>query len=166
MRNIRELGMALVLALSSCATTPTRAVATPANIQLLGDRTIPQRSPDEVRQAAVTALRLMGFEIVTVTPRIRTNQRVAGVTAVASAYQAQAFAETIAWEVGVDATPSAAAVTARLHHYVNGMESPEIWVDTAEQYYNQLYREIRSNLPAPGSAPSPATAPAPAPYTQ
>jgi hypothetical protein len=62
----------------------SKPVATPADFERLGTRHHPDRGHDEVVAAGVTALKLLGYKVVTTDPRIRTALRDVATTTAAS----------------------------------------------------------------------------------
>jgi hypothetical protein len=109
----RFSGMVLVLALSAfgCgALFGQKRVATPAELDQMGTRTYPGYSKDDVVKAAVTALKVQGYEIVTTDPRIRTSPKLVAVTSKASYSQtsgsAQTYGQSVAWDIDVNEAPA------------------------------------------------------------
>jgi hypothetical protein len=81
-RHTMRLGILLVLtigaAVPGCAFMgPQKRVATPAELEQFGSRTYPGYDSKAVQLAAVTALKVQGYEIVTEEPRIRTSPKLA-----------------------------------------------------------------------------------------
>jgi hypothetical protein len=110
MKNLSGLKLRVEIlgALAVCATAvscaalmgPQKRVATPAELDQLGTRTYPGYSKADVEQAALTALKVQGYEIVTTVPRIRTSPKLVHVSASSSYTEtsgsSQSFAESVA----------------------------------------------------------------------
>src|SRR5437763_2043035 len=81
----------------------SKPVATPADFERLGTRHYPDRSHEEVSAAVVTALRLLGYDVVTTDPRIRTAPKNVAVTAngtyTETSGTTQSFTEAVAWDI-------------------------------------------------------------------
>jgi hypothetical protein len=128
---------------SGCA---TRRVATAAEMQQLGSRKYSGRSRDEVVQAAVTALRLQGYEVITTEPRIRTAPKPVAVTAYGGNGSAQSFTESVAWDIEVDGDGTSAALHATPRASVNGQPMDQVFYEWAERTFNELMKEIDASL--------------------
>ncbi len=130
----------------------SRPVATPADLERLGSRTYPNRGRDEVVQASVTALKVLGYEIVTTDPRIRTAPKPVATTAqgsyVAGSSRARSFTESVAWDIDVSAQGAGSALRATPRASVNGTPMEQVYVEWAERTFAELMKEIDASLPA------------------
>jgi hypothetical protein len=137
---------------AACASAPLKPVATPADFERLGTRHYPDRGHDEVATAAVTALKLLGYEVVTTDPRIRTAPRDVATTTAATygeyAGRANSFTEAVAWDIDVTPEGSGTMLRATPRATVNGEPMPQVYQDWAERNFGQLMKEIDGNLPA------------------
>jgi len=137
---------------AACASAPLKPVATPADFERLGTRHYPDRGHDEVATAAVTALKLLGYEVVTTDPRIRTAPRDVATTTAATygeyAGRANSFTEAVAWDIDVTPEGSGTMLRATPPATVNGEPMPQVYQDWAERNFGQLMKEIDGNLPA------------------
>ena len=137
---------------AACASAPLKPVATPADFERLGTRHYPDRCHDEVATAAVTALKLLGYEVVTTDPRIRTAPRDVATTTAATygeyAGRANSFTEAVAWDIDVTPEGSGTMLRATPRATVNGEPMPQFYQDWAERNFGQLMKEIDGNLPA------------------
>lgn len=131
--------------LDACMTR--RPPLTEATFRRLSTRSYPGRTREQVVQAAAVALRLNGYDVVTLTPRIRTAPKTINVAAVANGYTAQTLVEAIAWAVDVQEGPQGTAVNATPQYTVNGQDSA-MFEDAAVRHFELFYRELESNLPA------------------
>jgi hypothetical protein len=154
-RGLGILGVLVVCAVTAgCAALmgPQKRVATQAELDQLGTRTYPGYSMDEVRQAALTALKVQGYEVVTTEPRIRTSPQLVHVSSAATYSQtsgsAQSFAESVAWDLDVTGGKDSVTVHAVPRASVNGMPMDQMYYDYAERTFNQLMKEIDGSLPA------------------
>src|SRR6185369_6224229 len=88
------------------AAGPKKRVATPAELDQFGTRTYAGYDKAAVQQAAVTALKVQGYEVVTTEPRIRTSPKLVHVSTQAQysdyAGSSQSFAEMVAWDIDVN----------------------------------------------------------------
>lgn len=137
---------------AGCASTPPKPVATPADFARLGTRHYPDRGHDEVATAAVTALKLLGYEVVTTDPRIRTSPRDVATTTAASygrySGRANSYTEAVAWDIDVTPEGSGTMLRATPRATVNGEPMPQVYRDWAERNFSQLMKEIDGDLPA------------------
>ena len=144
------------VALDGCM-GPRPPVASMADYQRLGSRTFAGHTHDEVGAAVVVALRVIGYEVVAATPRIRTAPRTIAVGAVARGYVAQSVVESLSWDVELQDSPQGPVVHAMLHYLMNG-EEQQAFLGPVEAQYAQFYREVASNLPtAQGATLPPST---------
>ena len=148
----------IILAFCACAAGcaglmgPQKRVATPAELTQLGSRTYPGYSKDVVQQAAVTALKVQGYEVVTTEPRIRTSPKLVHVSA-SSTYSetsgaSSSFAESVAWDIDVQDGQPGASLHAVPRASVNGVPMEQMYYDYAERTFGELMKEIDSSLPA------------------
>jgi hypothetical protein len=137
---------------AGCASSPPRPVATPADFDRLGTRHYPDRGHDEVVTAVVTALKLLGYEVVTTDPRIRTAPRDVATTTSASytdyTGSAKSYTEAVAWDIEVTPEGSGTMFRATPRATLNGEPMPQVYEDWAERNFGQLMKEIDGNLPA------------------
>ena len=147
---------AAVAGASGCfATGPSKPVATPGDMERLGTRSYRDRSPEDVSKAAVTALKLLGYDVVTTDPRIRTAPKPVATTTYSSAHgaggvahgSAQSFTEEVAWDIDVKAEGQGAFLRAVPRANVNGVAMEQVYVDWAERTFAELMREIDASLP-------------------
>jgi hypothetical protein len=129
----------------------SRPVATAADLERLGTRHYTDRSPDEVAAAAGTALKLLGYQIVTTTPRIRTAPKDVATTALgtygANSGTARTYTETVAWDVDVHAEGASVTLRATPRAAVNGVPMDQVYIEWADRTFGELMREIDGNLP-------------------
>jgi hypothetical protein len=137
---------------AGCASSPPRPVATPADFERLGTRHYPDLGHDEVATAVVTALKLLGYEVVTTDPRIRTAPRDVATTTAARytdySGSAKSYTEAVAWDIDVTPEGSGTMLRATPRATVNGEPMPQVYQDWAERNFGQLMKEIDGNLPA------------------
>ena len=148
------LGVALVLSAwsSGCGGMfASKPVATPADFERLGTRHYPDRSHDEVSAAAVTALKLLGYDVVTTDPRIRTAPKNVATTASGTYTEtsgtAQSFTEAVAWDIDILPEGPGTMLRATPRATVNGEPMTQVWEDWAERNFGALMKEIDTNLP-------------------
>jgi hypothetical protein len=154
--SIRVLCVAAALAGAAGCFATSKPVATPADLERLGTRQYPDRNAEEVSKAAVTALKLLGYEVVTTDPRIRTAPKPVATTTYGTAYGAggvaransQSYTEEVAWDVEVKAEGPGAFLRAVPRAAVNGTPMEQVYVDWAERTFGQLMKEIDASLPA------------------
>jgi len=149
----RGILVAIVLGAAGCALMgPQKRVATPAELDQFGTRTYPGYEPKEVRQAAITALKVQGYEIVTEEPRIRTSPKLVHVSGQSSYSEtsgsSQSFAESVAWDIDLKAVEQGTNLRAVPRASVNGIPMEQMYYDYAERTFSQLMREIDGSLPA------------------
>jgi hypothetical protein len=137
------------LLVAGCFSSPP--VATAADLDRLGTRHYPDRSPADVTAAVGTALKLLGYQIVTTEPRIRTAPKEVATTAVGTHGQysgsARTFTETVAWDVEVHSEGTGATLRATPRASVNGMPMDQVYIEWADRTFGELMREIDGNLP-------------------
>jgi hypothetical protein len=131
---------------------PQKRVATPAGLDQMGGRTYPGYGKDDVAKAAVTALKVQGYEIVTTDPRIRTAPPLVHVSSTASYTQtsgsAQTYGESVAWDIDVKEAPAGTTLHAVPRASVNGMAMEQLYCDYASTTFTELMKEIDASLPA------------------
>lgn len=141
---------------SACAFGPQKRVATPAELEQFGTKTYPGYTTDEVRQAALTALKVQGYDVVATEPRIRTSPKLVHVSSAASYGQtsgtAQTFGESVAWDIDVTESDAGPKVHASPRASVNGMAMEQMYYDYAERTFRELMKEIDGSLPAKAAA--------------
>ena len=129
----------------------SKPVATPADFERLGTRHYPDRSHDEVSAAVVTALKLLGYDVVTTDPRIRTAPTNVAVTSSGTYTEtsgtAQSFTEAVAWDVEILPEGPGTMLRATPRATVNGEPMTQVWEDWAERNFGALMKEIDTNLP-------------------
>ena len=129
----------------------SKPVATPADFERLGTRHYPDRSHDEVSAAVVTALKLLGYDVVTTDPRIRTAPKNVAVTSSGTYTEtsgtAQSFTEAVAWDVDILPEGPGTMLRATPRATVNGEPMTQVWEDWAERNFGALMKEIDTNLP-------------------
>jgi hypothetical protein len=137
---------------AGCMMGQGKKVATPADLQQLGTRSYPTHSREEVVAATVTALKLLGYEVVTTDPRIRTAPKLQGVTSSATytetSGQSTAYAESVAWDIDVTPEGQGAKVHAEPRASVNGQAMEQVWYDWAAKHYGELFKEIDGSFGA------------------
>jgi hypothetical protein len=131
---------------------PQKRVATQAELDQFGTRTYPGYGKDAVQQAAITALKVQGYEIVTTEPRIRTSPKLVHLSA-SSTYtetsgSSRSFAESVAWDIDVQDGQPGASLHAVPRASVNGMAMEQMYYDYAERTFGELMKEIDGSLPA------------------
>jgi hypothetical protein len=148
---------AAIAGISGCfAMTPSKPVATPGDLERLGTRSYRDRSPDDVTKAAVTALKLLGYDVVTTDPRIRTAPKPVATTSYGTARgaggvahgSAQTFTEEVAWDIDVKAEGQAVFLRAVPRAAVNGVPMEQVYIDWAERTFAELMKEIDASMPA------------------
>ena len=150
----KGVGLVALLASAWCVgcAGQSKPVATPADFERLGTRHYPDRGHDEVVTAAVTALKLLGYEIVTTDPRIRTAPRDVATTTAASygeySGSAKSYTEAVAWDIEVTPEGGGTMLRAAPRATVNGEPMPQVYEDWAERNFGALMKEIDGNLPA------------------
>jgi hypothetical protein len=135
---------------------PSKPVATAADLERLGTRRYRDRTPEDVSKATMTALKLLGYEVVVSEPRIRTAPKAVATTAHGTAAggggvarsSAQTFTEEVAWDIDVKADGTGASLRAVPRASVNGMPMEQVYVEWAERTFAELMKEIDGNLPA------------------
>jgi len=131
---------------------PQKRVATPAELDQMGTRTYPGYGKEDVVKAAVTALKVQGYEIVTTDPRIRTSPKLVHVSSTASygtySGSAQTYGESVAWDIDVNEAPAGTTLHAVPRASVNGIAMEQMWYDYATTTFSQLMKEIDASLPA------------------
>ena len=129
----------------------SKPVASPADFERLGTRHYPDRSHDEVSAAAVTALKLLGYEIVTTDPRVRTAPKNVATTSSGTYTEtsgtAHSYTEAVAWDIDILPEGSGTLLRATPRATVNGEPMPQVYEDWAERNFGALMKEIDSNLP-------------------
>ena len=134
----------------------SKPVATAADLERLGTRSFPDRSVEDVSKAAVTALKLLGYDVVTTDPRIRTAPKPVATTAYGTARSgggvaqssAQSFTEEVAWDIDVKPKGRGAFLRATPRATVNGTPMEQVYVEWAERTFGELMKEIDANLVA------------------
>jgi hypothetical protein len=142
----------LCATLAACATGPQKRVATQAELDQFGTRTYPGYGKEQVQQAAVTALKVQGYEVVTTEPRVRTSPKLVHLSS-ASSYtdysgSSRSFAESVAWDIDVEDGQTGAKLHAVPRASVNGMAMEQMYYDYAERTFGELMKEIDGSLPA------------------
>jgi hypothetical protein len=129
----------------------SRPVATPADLERLGTRHYSDRSPAEVAAAVGTALKLLGYQIVTMEPRIRTAPKDVATTAVGTygtySGSAHTYTETVAWDIDVHSEGASVTLRATPRAAVNGVPMEQVYIEWADRTFPELMREIDGNLP-------------------
>jgi len=129
----------------------SKPVATPADFERLGTRHYPDRGHDEVSTAVVTALKLLGYDVVTTDPRIRTAPKNVATTSSGTYTEtsgtAQSFTEAVAWDIDIQPEGSGTMLRATPRATVNGEPMTQVWEDWAERNFGALMKEIDGNLP-------------------
>ena len=137
------------------AMTPSKPVATPGDLERLGTRSYRDRNPEDVTKAAVTALKLLGYDVVTTDPRIRTAPKPVATTSYGTARAAggvaqgssQTFTEEVAWDIDVKAEGQGAFLRAVPRAAVNGVPMEQVYVEWAERTFADLMKEIDASMP-------------------
>jgi hypothetical protein len=131
---------------------PPKRVATPAELDQFGTKTFPGYSKAEVQTAAVTALKIHGYEVVTEEPRIRTAPKLVRVSGSASYSQysgtSQSYAEKVAWDIDVKEGQPGPTLHAVPRATVNDIPMEQMYYDYAERTFGEIMRDIDSSLPA------------------
>ena len=145
-----RLGLTLLAPLlgAGCSMFAPRPVATAADLDRLGTRHYSNRGKDDVTEGVVTALKVLGYEVVTKEPRIRTAPKDVSVTAAGNANTAQAYVEAVAWDIDVQPEGAGAMLRATPRASVNGQPMEQVYQSWAEQNFGQLMKEIDASLPA------------------
>lgn len=142
------LGLFLCTA-HGCAPPPPR-VASAAELQQLGTKVYPGRNRDEVLAASETALKLLGYQIITTDPTIRTAPKPVATTGVASYTDysgvSQTFTETVAWEISVEEAAAGTTLHARARAAVNGQPMEQVFHTWATSNYGTLMHEVDASF--------------------
>jgi hypothetical protein len=141
-------GALLLAALLGAGCFASRPVATPADLDRLGTRHYADRAREEVTAGAVTALKVLGYEVITTDPRIRTSPKDVATTATGTRSSAQTYTEAVAWDIDVQAEGAGSVLRATPRASVNGQPMEQVYVSWAETNYAQLMKEIDASLPA------------------
>lgn len=151
-RIVRGVVLSLLACLVGCAFGPQKRVATPAELEQLGTKSYPGYTKEQVQQAALTALKVQGYEVVATEPRIRTSPKLVHVssqsTYTETSGSAQTFGESVAWDIDVNEVGGSPTVHAVPRASVNGMAMEQMYYDYAERTFHELMKEIDSSLPA------------------
>ncbi len=123
-------------------------VATAADLKRLGTKAYPGHTREEVMQSTVTALKILGYEVVTADPRIRTSPKAVSTMAAGSAYSATTYTEAVAWDIDVQSDAQGASVLAECRASLNGQPMEQVYLKWAEPNFKQLFKEIDANMPA------------------
>lgn len=99
-------------------------------------------------QSTVTALKILGYEVVTADPRIRTSPKAVSTMAAGSAYSATTYTEAVAWDIDVQSDAQGASVLAECRASLNGQPMEQVYLKWAEPNFKQLFKEIDANMPA------------------
>ena len=150
------VAVALVGAAGCFAMAPSKPVASAADLDRLGTRSYRDRKPEDVSKAAVTALKLLGYEVVTTDPRIRTAPKPVATTTYGTARgaggvaqaSAQSFTEEVAWDIDVKPEGPGVLLRAVPRAAVNGTPMEQVYVDWAERTFGELMKEIDASMPA------------------
>jgi hypothetical protein len=144
--------IALVACAGSCAFGPQKRVATAAELDQFGTRSYPGYTKEQVQQAALTALKIQGYEVVTTEPRIRTSPKLVHVSTTATYTEttgtAQSFGESVAWDIDVADADGAPKLHAVPRASVNGMAMEQMYYDYAQRTFGELMKDIDGSLPA------------------
>jgi hypothetical protein len=142
----------IVACAASCAFGPQKRVATPAEIDQLGTRSYPGYTKQQVDQAALTALKIQGYDVVTTEPRIRTSPKLVHVSSTASytdtSGTSQTFGESVAWDIDVADADGGPKLHAVPRASVNGMAMEQMYYDYAARTFGELMKDIDASLPA------------------
>jgi hypothetical protein len=137
---------------------PQKRVATPAELDQLGTKTYPGYTKEDVQKAALTALKVQGYDVVTTEPRIRTSPKLVHVSSSATYTEhtgsSQTYGESVAWDIDVIDGKDGATVHAVPRASVNGVPMDQMWYDYAERTFRDLMKEIDVSLPEKPSSPS------------
>jgi hypothetical protein len=129
-----------------------KRVATPAELDQMGTRTYPGYGKNDVVKAAVTALKVQGYEIVANEPRIRTSPKLVHVSSTSSYGQfsgsSRTYGESVAWDIDVKEAPAGTTLHAVPRASVNGMAMEQMYYDYASTTFTELMKEIDASLPA------------------
>jgi hypothetical protein len=140
------------VSVAGCFAGASKPVATPADFDRLGTRHYPDRGHDEVATAAVTALKLLGYDVVITDPRIRTAPKNVATTNAATYTEysgtAHSYTEAVAWDIDVTPEGSGTMLRATPRATVNGEPRPQVYEDWAERNFGALMKEIDGNLTA------------------
>ena len=146
------VAIVLSVAVSACAFGAPKRVATQAELDQFGTKSYPGYSKNDVQQAALTALKVQGYEVVTTEPRIRTSPKLVHVSSSASYTEtsgsAQTFGESVAWDIDINDAESGPVLHAVPRASVNGMAMEQMYYDYAERTFRELMKEIDGSLPA------------------
>ena len=148
----RGVLLAFLACAAGCAFGAPKRVATPAELEQFGTRTYPGYSKDDVQKAALTALKVQGYEVVTTEPRIRTSPKLVHVSSTASygeySGSSQTYGESVAWDIDVAEGTPGPTLHAVPRASVNGMAMEQMYYDYAERTFRELMKEIDGSLPA------------------
>jgi hypothetical protein len=100
--------------------------------------------------ASETALKVLGYQVITTVPSIKTAPKPVATTGVASYTDysgvSQTFTETIAWEISVEEAAGRATLHARARAAVNGEPMAQVFHTWATSNYGNLMREIDASF--------------------
>lgn len=144
--------IAVVACAGGCAFGPQKRVATPAELDQFGTRSYPGYAKAEVEKAALTALKIQGYEVVTTEPKIRTAPKLVHVSTTATYTEttgtAQSFGESVAWDIDIADGGGAPKLHAVPRASVNGIAMDQMYYDYAERTFGELMKDIDGSLPA------------------
>lgn len=151
-RTVRALWIAVVALAGGCASAPQERVATAAEIDQFGTKTYPGYTKEEVQQAALTALKIQGYEVVSTDPRIRTSPKLVHVSSTATytetSASAQTFGESVAWDIDIADAQGAPKLHAVPRASVNGVAMEQMYYGYAQRTFGELMKDIDGSLPA------------------
>jgi hypothetical protein len=132
---------------------------TPAELAQHESHPYPGHSKSQVFSAATSALRSLGYEIVTsdaASGRIKTAPKLVTVTAYGSSSTAVASGNSLAWTLDVSSGDDGAMLHAEPRGYSAGqlVEASRMNGSFLERSFETLYGEIDEDMPGAGAKPA------------
>lgn len=139
-------------AVSGCGRT-----VTPAELAEQGTRSYPGQASKQVFRATNVALKTLGYNVVVAdeaSGRLKTAPKVVMVRAYGNSTSATAVESSLGWSLEVSDAKDGASVHAEPHPFQNGqsLEATQMSATYVERAFNDLFKEIDSNLPKAAAA--------------
>ena len=136
---------------------------TPAEIDRNGTKTFYGRSPGQVANATIAALRTLGYEVTVADVsggKLKTAPKLVVVHAVGNSYGATAYRDELAWSIELVKASDGTVVRLTPRFFRNGqpLDNSMVSADPLNKAFADLFREIDSNLPGGGGAVTTPTA--------
>jgi hypothetical protein len=138
----------IVTMTSGCVTYQNKKnLVTLPELKPMGTRTYPGLTGDQAEQAVTTALKVLGYEIVTTSPRIRTAPKNMITAAYYYSSSAVALIQAVAWDITVTSSDKGTTIVAEPHPTMNGQPMDKVYKDWAATNFNELFKEIEAAVP-------------------